>query len=247
VDAADKNATGYRAMTTLETRICETATWILKLNPEFEYNYFRSEQLRPITKIKVARKIPIASLEAIRQVVTKRNKELADSSIELLSLEEALSSGKLIYTYPADSTLDGGAELYSQGLVDIWEIPAWDTWVSLGDLEFREFEAYKNCIISWIPESVYNLFYSGKSVGLEDNLDWVTQISGNSVLAVNATVPTQLDFVEITDQEEIERRLERINKQVMVEENAAELPILKVTQAASTTLTLWSKIKQWFL
>jgi hypothetical protein len=234
-------------MTALEIRIREVATWILKVNPQFESNYFRSEQLRPITKIKVARKIPIASLQAIRRVVAKRQKVLSASNITLLSLEEVLSCGKLIYTCPADSTLDGGAEFYSQGLVDIWEIPAWDTWVSLGDLEFREFEAYKDCIISWIPESVYNLFYSGKAVGLEDNLDWVTRILGNSVLAVSATVPTQLDFVEVTDQEEIERRLAQINKQVMVEENAPKSPVLKPTQVDSTTLTLWSKIKQWFL
>jgi hypothetical protein len=233
-------------MTAFETRICEVATWIVKINQQFESNYFRSEQLRPITKIKVARKIPIASLGAIIQVVTKRSKALAASNTTLLSLEEALSCGKLIYTYPADSTLDGGAEFYSQGLVDIWEIPAWDTWVSLGDLEFSELQAYENCVISWIPESVYNLFYSGKAVGLEDNLDWATQIPGNSIVASSATVPTQLDFVEITNREEIERRLAQINKQVMVEENAVESPVLKATQAASTTLTLWSKIKQWF-
>jgi hypothetical protein len=247
VGAADKKATGYRAMTALETRICETATWILKLNPEFESNYFRSEQLRPITKIKVARKIPIASLEAIKYVAAMRHKELATSGITLLNLEEALLYGRLIYAYPADSTLDGGAELYSQGLVDIWEIPAWDTWVSLGDLEFRELGTYKDCIISWIPESVYNLFYSGKMVGLEDNLDWVTRILDNSVLTASATVPAQLDFMEIADKEEIERRLAQINKQVMVEEDAADPPILKVTQTASTAVTLWSKIKQWFL
>ena len=234
-------------MNPLETRICEVATWILKVNPQFEHNYFRSEQLHPITKLKVARKFPIASLEAITQTVTKRHKALAALDITLLSLEEALSYGKLIYTYPADSTLDGGAEFYSQGLVDIWEIPAWDTWVSLGDLEFSEFRAYEDCVISWIPESVYNLFYSGKAVGLEDNLDWVTQILGNSILAGSATVPTQLDFVEIIDREEIESRLEQITKQVMVEVKAIEPLRLKATQAASTTLTLWSKIKQWFL
>jgi hypothetical protein len=234
-------------MTALETRICEVATWILKINPQFEYNYFRSEQIRPITKIRVARKIPIASLEAIVQTVTKRREALAAMTIKLLTLDEALSHGKLIYTYPADSTLDGGAEFYSQGLVDIWEIPAWDTWVSLGNLEFKEFEAYENCVISWIPESVYNLFYSGKAVGLEDNLDWVTQITGNSILTSSATVPTQLDFVEIIDREAIERRLAQINKQVMVEVKPIESSSLKATSATLTNRTFWSKIKQWFL
>lgn len=234
-------------MTALETRILEAATWILKVNPQFEYNYFRSEQIRPVTKIRVKRKLPPASLIAITEIATKRRDALKAANITLLTLEEALSSGKLIYTYPADSTLDGGAEFYSQGLVDIWEIPAWDTWVSLGDLEFSEFRAYEDCVISWIPESVYSLFYSGKAVGLEDNLDWITQISGNSILASSATVPTQLDFVEITDREEIERRLEQINKQVMVEADAIEPPRLKAPQAASTTPILWSKIKQWFL
>ena len=233
-------------MTALETRICEVATWIVKINPQFEFNYFRSEQLRPLTKIKVARQFSLASLEAVVRVATKRHAALKAMSVPLLTLEEALSRGKLVWTCPSDSTLDGGAEFFSQGLVDIWEVPAWDTWVALGSQEFSELKAYGNCIVSWIPESVYNLFYSGKAVGLEDNLDWVTQIPGNSILASSATVPTRLDFVEITDREEIERRLAQIDIQVMVEENATEPPVLKATQAASTTLALWDKIKQLF-
>ena len=117
--------------------------------------------------------------------------------------------------------------------------------MSLGDLEFSEFRAYADCVISWIPESVYNLFYSGKAVGLEDNLDWVTQIPGSSMLASSAIVPTRLDFVEVFDREEIERRLEQINKQVMVENDVNESP--RAVEQVPAGLNLWGKIKQFFL
>lgn len=232
-------------MSALELRIREVATWIKFVNPQFECNYFRSEQVRPGNKIKIKREFSLADSQVLFEVVIKRRAILEVAGVSLVSLEEALSYGALIYTCPSDSTFDGGAEYYSQGLVDIWEIPAWDTWVALGSQEFNEFEAYKNCIISWIPESVYDLFYSGKEVGLEDNLGWVIHLFGNSELVNWVTAPVYLKFIEVTDQKLVEDRLKRINQLSIVESETTRANNT-VTGISSGNLRFWNKIKQYF-
>jgi hypothetical protein len=202
-------------MTELELRIIEAATWILKVNPQFEHNYFRSEELRSIiaTNGKIANKYPLVGSDSIGTTAKKRREYLQAKSIPLISLEEAAGFGNLIYTLPWESQLDGGAELYSQGLLDIWEVPAWDTWVTLGASEFKEFSEYPEAVISWVPKSAINLFFSGLSVSIIENMGWPKLNTDNIFLAHLTIKSNKLEFIEMTEQQEevIINRLQLIN------------------------------------
>ena len=200
-------------MTELETRILEVATWILKVNPQFEHNYFRSEEIKPFYKRPTARRLPICDVSILSLSVQRRRALLKEHNIPLLTLQEAGEYGNLIYTLPQESQLDGGAEFYSQGLVDIWEVPAWDTWVTFGATEFKEFAAYPDAVISWIPKTTANLFYSGMSVSIIDNLGWVKLSLPSVFLSHLTSEPQDLEFIEIAEQasEAIFSRISLIN------------------------------------
>ncbi|GAB3636464.1 hypothetical protein GCM10027422_20540 [Hymenobacter arcticus] len=191
-------------MNAIETRITEVATWILKVNPHFEHNYFRSPEIQPFHKKPSVQRVPISSLANFSLEVEKRRMLLKEKEISLISLDEALTLGSLVYTRPIDSTLDGGAEFYSQCLLDIWEVPAWDTWVTCDAEEFPDFIAYHNCLIAWIPASVHDLFYSGFAVCLENNMGWVKLVPKNSALTGRIGEPANLKFIEGFDQKELE-------------------------------------------
>jgi len=202
-------------MTKLETRILEVATWILKVNPHFEHNYFRSEEIRSIgtNNAHLDNRYPLVNADAIIATASKRSMLLKERDIPLISLEEAVAGGSLIYTIPAESQLDGGAEFQSRGLVDIWEVPAWDTWVAFGPKEFKEFSQYPDAVISWIPKTVDNLFFSGQALSIINNLGWLKLDVSNLFLMSLAKEPENLEFIEIADEDrsEIFRRLQIIN------------------------------------
>jgi len=200
-------------MTELETRISEVATWILKVNPQFEDNYFRSEEIQPFHKLPTVQRLPICDVATLSLGVQKRRALLKEKNIALITLEEAATYGTLVYTLPQESHLDDGAELYSQGLVDIWEVPAWDTWVTFGTSEFKEFKEYPNAVISWIPKTLANLFYSGLSVSIIDNLGWVKLDLPDAFLSHLTIKPRCLEFIEIAEQDKaaIISRLRLIN------------------------------------
>ena len=200
-------------MTELETRILEVATWILKVNPYFEHNYFRSEEIMPFQQLPVVQRESISDLANFNLGVQKRRASLQERNISLITLEEAATYGNLIYTVPDDSVLDGGSEFQSQGLVDIWEVPAWDTWVTFGTTEFKEFERYPRAVISWIPKTVANLFFSGMSLAIVGNLGWVKLDSPDVFLSHLTIEPRNLEFIEIAEQdkEAILSRLQLIN------------------------------------
>jgi hypothetical protein len=197
-------------MTELERRILEVATWILKVNPHFEHNYFRSEEIMPFQKWPAVQRQPISDFNL---GVQKRRALLKEKNITLITLEEAATYGNLIYAVPDDSVLDGGAEFQSQGLVDTWEVPAWDTWVTFGAAEFKDFEGYPNAVISWIPKTVANLFFSGLSLAIIGNLGWVKLDLPDVFLSHLTIEPRNLEFIEITEQdkEAILSRLQLIN------------------------------------
>jgi len=233
-------------MTELELRILEVATWILKVNPQFEHNYFRSEEIQPFYKRPAVRQVPICDVADFKLGAEKRREMLREKNIALITLEEAATYGNLIYALPDESVLDGAVEFSSQGLLDDWEVPAWDTWVTLGTTEFEEFSRYPEAVISWIPKSAINLFFSGLSVSIIENMGWPKLNTDNIFLAHLTIKPSNLEFIEMTEQEKevILNRLQLINGMgydVPVSESSEEVIIEK-----SVTNNFLRRIKAWF-
>jgi hypothetical protein len=239
-------------MNALEIRILEVATWILKVNPEFEHNYFRSEEINSIwgSNAQIKNKYPLVSDDGVIENARRRALLLREKGIPLVSLEEAAIYGNLVYTLPEESHLDGGAEFYSQGLVDIWEVPAWDTWVAFGNHEFKEFDLYPNAVISWIPKAVNDLFFSGREVSIIENLGWLELSTSSQFLASLTRKPEDLVFIDITDEAKdgMSLRLQLINGweaeaegKVETDEIAGDAMVKPIDGGLLNTIKSWFK------
>ncbi|KUG06857.1 hypothetical protein [Solirubrum puertoriconensis] len=149
--------------------VIEAATWIDKVNPRFEDNFYRSEELRPGFLIANSQ----YHKEALAVTVQKRREYLQNPATDLLTLEEVAEKGKLILIDPLDSELDGGAEVYSQGYFDLWDCAPWDTWVAFGSAtlkqaadsalinpflsQLKHFQATSfDALIAWVPNTQLN-------------------------------------------------------------------------------------------
>ncbi len=239
-------------MTALERRILEVATWILKVNPEFEHNYFRSEEINSLwgNNALIKNKYPLVSADGVVETAKRRALLLQERGIPLVALEEAATYGNLVYTFPEESHLDGGAEFYSQGLVDIWEVPAWDTWIAFGNREFKEFNLYPSAVISWIPRTVNDLFFSGREVSIIENLGWLELNTNNQFLSSLTGEPENLVFLDIADEDKdaMSLRLQLINgwgteieKKVEIDEEVSDGIIKPVTGGLLNTIKNWFK------
>jgi hypothetical protein len=239
-------------MTALERRILEVATWILKVNPQFERNYFRSEEINSLwgNNALIKNRYPLVSADGVVETARRRELLLQERGIPLVSLEEAATYGNLVYTLPEESHLDGGAEFYSQGLVDIWEVPAWDTWVGFGNHEFKEFDLYPSAVVSWIPRTVNDLFFSGREVSIIENLGWLDLNTDNQFLSSLTGEPEDLIFLDIADEDKaaMSLRLQLINgweagieKEVESNEEVGDAVIKPVTGRLLDTIKNWFK------
>ncbi|BDD03951.1 hypothetical protein [Aureibacter tunicatorum] len=156
----------------LNQLIIETATWLYKINSNFEENHYRSNELKP----KPCEDYHSLEYGEFNKLIEKRSAYLKTNNIELLTEAEVEKLGKLIWSNPDESVHDGGAELYAQGLYDISECPPWDSWICKAN-EFEEFKDLNGTIISWLPDEHFNKFHSGKSISIMDNMNWVKRIN----------------------------------------------------------------------
>jgi hypothetical protein len=252
VGAASADANGQLVMTELETRILEVATWILKVNPQFEHNYFRSEEIQPFHKRPVGQEKPICAVADFKLGAEKRRALLREKNIALITPEQAATYGNLIYTSPDESVLDGAVEFSSQGLLDEWEVPAWDTWVTFGDTEFKEFDNYSRAVISWIPKTTANLFFSGLSVAIMDNIGWLKLNTHNIFIAHLTIEPKGLEFIEI-DERDKAALLDRLQLISGIDYHSTPAPEAQPPVAddydslpAPTANNFLRRIKSWF-
>ena len=185
----------------------EAATWIAKVNPNFEDNFYRSLALKPANCEDYDELKP----SEFNHLIHKRSDLLKNKGITLLSIDELLNTGKIVWSCPEESVLDGCAEIYSQGFFDISECPPWDTWIGYSH-QFPELSFLKGSIISWIPLEHFNKFHSGKEVSILDNMNWIDAIAiEDSLLNAIIGTPKDLKFEEVLDMESMEKRGHFIN------------------------------------
>jgi hypothetical protein len=194
----------------LRQRILEAATWLIKINPNFEDNFYRSEKIKPIRKIYQNYEL---KLNSVKSLVENRSRYIKKNNIELISEKELIEKGTLIYTCPDKSEKCGFAELYTKGFMDIYEIPAWDNWICLGD-EFNSLEKnYSNSLISYIPNKFINYIYSAYSGAIVENFGWLEKRNIESEILKKLCLENySFEFIEVPDRELIFERIETIKK-----------------------------------
>ncbi|GAA4330228.1 hypothetical protein GCM10023149_35290 [Mucilaginibacter gynuensis] len=156
--------------------IQETATWIEKVNNNFDDNLFRTAELAPQHYYY---HIPDNEKEfTLDQLNSKRSKLLKDTGVALIPLEELVNYGRIMLYNASDTVVDGAPEIESAYFMDIGDAPPWDTWIATGK-QLNELNLFKlhheitdNWLIGWVPVSQY--FYANQAilVSVLDNFSW---------------------------------------------------------------------------
>jgi hypothetical protein len=197
--------------------VIEAATWIDKVNPQFEDNFYRSEELRP-TGVVLNWK-PGFQRQHFESVLRKRRQLLAQRGISLLRKEELLDQGRLILTYPIDTIYDGMPGIESHGYFDYYELPPWDTWVDLTHSN-SALIPYPDYVVAWVPNAQLAGVLSGHRLSMMANVNWLHELRDESLssdtlhqLFAEPTVFPEQVTLEV---KEIEARLDYLDAHKLV-------------------------------
>lgn len=199
--------------------IQETATWIEKVNSDFEQNLFRTPELSPKCYY---HQIPKEDKEAVLyKIVSTRATLLSQAGVPVIPVNELVNYGRLMF-FDADCTVNNGApEEASAYFVDRADTPPWDTWVALGE-QLNSIELYKeklvgNLLIAWGPKSHYYYANEAVDVACLGNFEWPISekvSSGYGVIKELFSMPPNI--VEVVDYWDKYKRAYRMNA-VMIE------------------------------
>lgn len=73
---------------------------------------------------------------------------------------------------------DGAAEGNSLGYIDIHDVPPWDTWLCLVDIQDPQTGAVVSCLLSWVPAWAATLVDRACAVVTHGVLSWATYTDG---------------------------------------------------------------------
>ncbi|WP_184550567.1 hypothetical protein [Mucilaginibacter sp. FT3.2] len=158
--------------------IQETATWIEKVNNDFNTNLFRTEELSPGCYYY---EIPESGkLSVINRIVSTRSALLVEAGVELIPISELHHYGRIMIFDPDSTTCDGAPEAESACFIDIGDAPPWDTWLALGG-QLNSIKFYKpghdindTYLIAWVPKSHYFYANGAVEVACLDNFEWAS-------------------------------------------------------------------------
>jgi hypothetical protein len=158
--------------------IQETATWIEKVNNNFNTNLFRTEELSPGYYYY---EIPKSGkLSVINRIVSTRSALLVEAEVELIPISELQHYGRIMIFDPDSTTCDGAPEAESACFIDIGDAPPWDTWLALGR-QLNSIKFYKpghdindTYLTAWVPKSHYFYANGAVEVACVDNFEWPT-------------------------------------------------------------------------
>jgi hypothetical protein len=155
--------------------IQEAATWIEKVNPDFEVNLYRTKELSPeqyYYQIPDTKKAVVVS-----DLINKRSDLIRAAQVELIPVPELVNYGRVMFFDANDTVVDGAPELASGYYVDIGDAPPWDTWLAIGSqlnaIDFCDAQPLtSNLLIAWVPKSQYFYAQQAIEVACLDNFEW---------------------------------------------------------------------------
>lgn len=197
-------------MKLIDQQIIEAATWIEKVNPHFDKFFFRSPEIKPQGALLPNAGYGKLCLANFASTITQRRKILGDLGVEYLTAQEVMAKGLLVFCCSQQTEHDGGAELYSQGFFDMDDLPPWDTWVAVGDERLF-------LLVSWVPNDLIPLVYSGKAVCIRDDIIfWGSEVDNlhkdTPLAEVVCREPKNCTVVEVADEKKVFANLEIINR-----------------------------------
>ncbi|HEX7286493.1 MAG TPA: hypothetical protein VF532_09940 [Candidatus Angelobacter sp.] len=127
--------------------------------------YLRNPGLNPFVTLDEAK--DEAQRQGVVQQVVKTRAQLLNDSHSVIVKEETLdlAGGRLLLYFPTENLADGAAEVASGGVLDVNNVPPWDTWV----------EYSSRTLISWIAPWLVSLVEDGIKVNPEQCIGWDSQ------------------------------------------------------------------------
>ena len=152
-------------ITKFTQRLRETATWIEYVTPTNGSKLYRSLEIEP--KDLLLEIIDSKYQEGIvNDVLNKRAIILLEKEIPLLELDDVLNKGYLLYSFVNETVTDGASEAESNCLFDVYDIPAWDTWIYWHELKGRQL------LLAWIPLRLAPYAEQGIAVNCVECFTW---------------------------------------------------------------------------
>lgn len=164
--------------------IQETATWIEKVNNDYEFNLYRTPELsltQRYCEIPDSRKADV-----VNNIVSKRSDLLKNTNVPLIPVEDLHQYGRIMIFDIDDTVVDGAPESVSAGYIDIEDAPPYDTWIATGGMLneigfYIEDNTIKDVVVvAWIPKDQYFYADLGVQVACVDNLWWAASDNINS-------------------------------------------------------------------
>jgi hypothetical protein len=110
--------------------------------------------------------------EVVRELVQSRKSQLDQSEPHgTLSLD-----GRLLLYFPDAELADGAAEEETHGFFDVYNTPAWDTWIALFE-DPTAHPSLRRCLLAFVPVILVPLVDRGIYVNPEECIRWLDDAS----------------------------------------------------------------------
>ncbi|MCD8741224.1 hypothetical protein LT679_11470 [Mucilaginibacter roseus] len=206
--------------------IQETVTWIEKVNPDFEVNLYRSQELSPKSYY---HQIPdYLKGNVLNDLISKRSKLLQTARVELIPIPDLGDYGRIMFFEANETVLDGAPEDVSAFFIDIGDAPPWDTWLAIGSqlnaINFHRagHELNSDLLIAWVPKAQYYYAQQACEVALLDNFAWpANEFISDEFNAVNSLFQKPDNIIQPEERIDFENILKQ-SKIIMseIEENS---------------------------
>jgi uncharacterized protein (TIGR02996 family) len=139
--------------------------------------------------------VPQARTTLVHQLAGRRARQLAERSLEPWPLARDLAGGRLLLFEPERAVGEGAAGVYSEGFLDRYQVPAWDTWLFYLDegTEGRrrvhsrweaewilghklESPAFASYLVAWVPGVLVPAVEWGCHIQAEPCLAWAEDV-----------------------------------------------------------------------
>jgi hypothetical protein len=132
----------------------------------------KQRQRKIRSEAKVERQNIVAALAQKRAELLRHEGSFPDEPLH------DLAGGRLLVYAPSEQFADGLAELETAGFFDIYNAPAWDTWICYIQDQEQPNSYSGDCrafLISWVPPAFINLAAEGIFVNPEESIHWLTK------------------------------------------------------------------------
>lgn len=147
-------------------RVAETIAWCLpRVDLASPRDCLRTASVR-------GRTLERSYHECVSGVARARQQELWPIRAEPI---EDLAGGRLLVYFPNADLCDGAAEAESQGYLDVYNTPPWDTWVAFVSEPGDNDISYSEYLIAWVPPAFVRLAASGILVNPEECIRWLDE------------------------------------------------------------------------